>query len=136
VIRNNIFAFAKEYQVQYTRVEEHRSFSFLNNIVYYDSGVLLAGPWKKGRVAMSGNVYWRAGGKPVEVLGMPFEAWQSLGKDQGSVVADPLFRDPSGFDFTFRNASVVERAGFKPFDSARAGVYGDPAWIALAERQE
>lgn len=35
MIGNNIFAFADLYQVQATRVEDHLSFSFANNLYFY-----------------------------------------------------------------------------------------------------
>ena len=43
IVRNNIFAFARDHQLQRTRSEPHHSFSFTNNIVYFDSGSLLTG---------------------------------------------------------------------------------------------
>ena len=43
VVRNNILAFSKLYQLQATRVEDHLSFTLENNLVYFDSGVLLSG---------------------------------------------------------------------------------------------
>ncbi len=46
-IRNNIFAYARQYQLQCTRVGDHRSFSFEKNIVIFDEGVLLQGPWDR-----------------------------------------------------------------------------------------
>ncbi len=122
VIRNNLFAFARECQLQYTRVEEHLSFSFTNNIVYFDEGPLLAGPWKEGKVRMEKNSYWRAGGKLFDFAGLSFEEWQNLGKDAGSLVIDPGFVDPGRYDFRFKDPAVVEKAGFKPFDYSRAGV--------------
>ncbi len=36
IIRNNIFAFNIRSQLQATRVEEHRSLSFTNNIIYFE----------------------------------------------------------------------------------------------------
>ena len=47
IIRNNILAFSKLHQIQATRVEQHLSFTFEKNIVYWETGPLLAGPWTK-----------------------------------------------------------------------------------------
>jgi len=44
-LRNNIFAFARDQQLQRSRVEPHISFSFETNIVYFDNGTLLGGNW-------------------------------------------------------------------------------------------
>ena len=69
VVRNNILAFSKLYQLQATRVEEHLSFTFENNIVYWDSGVLLSGPWDKVQHVSGNNCYWQAGGQAGRVPG-------------------------------------------------------------------
>jgi len=41
IVRNNIFAFNLNYQIQFSRLEEHLSYSFTNNIVYFDKGSLI-----------------------------------------------------------------------------------------------
>ena len=128
VVRNNILAFSKLYQLQATRVEEHLSFTLENNIVYYDRGELLSGPWDRVKHVSRNNCYFDASGRPVEFHGQPLAAWQSKGHDQGSVVADPKLADPAKGDFTVAADSPAVRLGFKPFDPSQAGVYGDPAW--------
>lgn len=132
VVRNNILAFSKLYQLQATRVEEHLSFTLERNIVYWDSGVLLSGRWDKVRHASGRNCYWEAGGKPVDFLGNTLEAWQAKGHEQGSIVADPKFADPARGDFQLAPDSPALKLGFVPFDYRQAGVYGDPAWTAKA----
>ncbi len=47
VLRNNILAESKEQQIQATRLEDHLSFTLENNIIYWETGALLAGPWDK-----------------------------------------------------------------------------------------
>jgi len=132
VIRNNILAMSKEWQVQATRVEKHLSFTFANNIVYYKTGHVLQGPWTKINVAMNNNCYFNAAGGKATFAGMDLKAWQALGRDAGSIVADPLFIDPDKLDFRLKPGSPAIKAGFKPFDYTRAGVYGLPAWRDLA----
>jgi parallel beta-helix repeat protein len=134
VIRNNILAFSKFYQVQAARVEPHLSFTFERNIVFYDSGTLLGGPWTKIRVNMNNNCYWKTSGKKVTFVGKSPAGWKDkTGHDKDSIIADPLFADPQDFDFRLKPDSPVFRIGFVPFDYSKARVYGKRAWITKAE---
>ena len=57
-----------------------------------------------------------------------------MGRDQeGSIIADPKFVDADNYDFRFASDAVIQQTGFQPFDYAKAGVYGDAAWVALAK---
>ena len=132
VLRNNILAFSLQHQLQATRVEDHLSFTLEGNIVYWDTGRLLAGPWDKLQFAARNNLYWQAAGRAVEFLGRPLAAWQALGHEQSSLAADPKFVDPAHGNFRLAPDSPALKMGFKPFDPAEAGVYGDAAWVAKA----
>lgn len=134
IFRNNILAFSEEGQVAVTRAEPHRSFTFENNLVYFDQGRLLGyGGWRSGaKVLLRRNLYWRANGQPFDFAGKTFAEWQAAGNDEGSVIADPLFVDAAGRDFRLRPESPAASVGFQPFDFSRAGVYGDAAWKRLA----
>ncbi|MHC4750136.1 MAG: right-handed parallel beta-helix repeat-containing protein [Planctomycetota bacterium] len=132
IIRNNILAFSKLHQVQATRVEDHLSFTFENNIVYWNTGPLLSGRWKEIKVEIDKNCYWNAAGQEIKPAGMTLEDWREKGHDKNSIVADPLFVDPESFDFHLKPDSPVVKLGFKPFDYSKAGVYGDAAWIEKA----
>lgn len=133
MIRNNIFAFAKLYQLQCTRVEEHRSFNFENNIVVFDEGVVLKGAWKTIDIQMDNNLYWNTTGDHYVFNGESFADWQKTGHDTHSLIADPLFEDVTSYNFKLKNKRHVKRIGFKPFDYASAGVYGDAKWIEKAK---
>ena len=132
VIRNNILANSRDHQIQRSRVEQHLSFTFENNIVYWKTGPLLSGGWKDQNVKLARNVYWNAAGQPVTFAGMTLDEWQKTGKDAGSIIADPKFVDPERNDYRLQPDSPALKIGFKPFDYTKAGVYGDPAWVALA----
>ncbi|OHB75567.1 MAG: hypothetical protein A2Z25_17400 [Planctomycetes bacterium RBG_16_55_9] len=55
-----------------------------------------------------------------------------MGRDNNSIIADPLFADPDNYDFHLAPNSPAIKLGFKPFDYTKAGVYGDPAWMKKA----
>ena len=151
---NNIFAYSLQWQLQLSRPESHRSFTFSNNIVYWSPGALFGGLFDRANVLMEKNLYWNASGRAIsftpvslEWQGKDVEAmtaalanapktdlarWQAKGRDAGSVVADPMFEDAARYDFRLKSASPAKRIGFVPFDYARAGVYGDAAWIKEA----
>lgn len=65
--------------------------------------------------------------------GMNFSAWQKLGKDRHSMVADPLFKYPQNFDFHFKSLKVAKKIDFVPFDYSKAGVSGEEEWKNLAK---
>jgi hypothetical protein len=156
IIRNNILVNSLVQQIQRSRAEEHLSFTFENNIVYYTTGKLLDGNWKTkaGSFILRNNLYFKApkttyGGLaalaasnphlpvnfdiPMTFDGMIFEQWQKKGYDQGSQIGDPLFADVANADFRLKEDSPALRVGFKPFDFTKAGVYGDAMWIELAK---
>jgi hypothetical protein len=136
LIRNNIMAFSRLYQVQATRIEEHLSFTFKNNIVYFDTGSVLSGPWTKVRIEMDNNCYFNAAGGNYDFAGGDFEKWRQTGHDKNSIIADPLFVDAKNHDFTLKPDSPALKIGFKPFDYSKAGVYGSDAWIQKAKDYE
>ena len=120
LVRNNIFAFARDHQLQRSRPEPHRSFSFVTNIVYFDSGSLLAGDWSDDAdYQMDGNVYFdaRPGARPDQLPVGPctWPQWQARGHDRHSQVADPLFVLPQQDDFRLRPNSPALKLGFRPF---------------------
>ncbi len=132
LIRNNIFAFGSESQLQRSRVEPHLSFTFARNLVYWCCGNLFAGSWKDDGVKLEHNLYWDASRRAVTFEGMDFASWQKSGKDAGSLIADPLFVAPGRLDFHLKPDSPTRAMGFEPFDYLRAGVHGDPEWERLA----
>lgn len=134
IIRNNIFSSQLKAQLEATRVEDHRSFSFTNNIVYFDRGVLTDKPgWGTVNFFADNNLYWDPRIHDVRFSGLTLKEWQAAtGKDKHSVVADPLFADPSRHNFHFTSTSAIDAIQFKPFDYEKAGVYGEDDWIRRA----
>lgn len=124
LIRNNIFALGREYQVRRTRVEDHLSFTFEQNIVYWERGALFHGRWGDANVRVRRNLYWRPDGEV---------DFGNADTSDTSIVADPNFVAPDKGDFRFVDTTAIERIGFQPFDWSEAGVYGDEAWVRRAK---
>lgn len=134
LVQNNILANSMEGQLQRSRVEAWRPFTYRHNVVYWTQGPLyFAGSMKDDKVESDHNLYWNASGEPVLFHEFTLEQWQAQGKEAGSLIADPQFVDVKHADFHLRPGSPAEKVGFKPFDYSRAGVYGDKAWVALAK---
>jgi len=133
IVRNNILVNSMLHQVQATRVEPHLSFTFEKNVVYWQTGPLLSGPWTKVNVNMDNNCYWNAAGQDVTFAGTSLEQWRHEHQhDEHSIIADPMFVDPAHGDFRLKPGSPALKIGFEPFDYTQAGVYGDPAWVRKA----
>jgi parallel beta-helix repeat protein len=121
VVRNNIFAFGREFQLMRTRPEEHVSFIFEGNIVYFNQGKLLGSNWTGSQYRMDRNLYWDARGGPVDFAGRSLKEWREHGQDRQSAVADPLFVNAAAYDFTLRPESPALKIGFRPIDMSRVG---------------
>ena len=131
LVQNNIFADSLDGQLQRSRVEDRLAFTFRRNIVFWHQGPLFAGSWEKN-TQLDHNLYWNASGQPATFEGKTLAGWQALGKDSGSLVADPEFVNARAHDFRLKPGSPASRLGFQPFDFTQAGVYGDPAWVRRA----
>ena len=121
IVRNNIFALGEEAQLRRTREEAHRSFTFERNIVYWEKGKLLDGAWTNGQFLFDYNLYWQAGGQPIEFGKNSMAEWQQRGQDAHSLAADPLFADPAHGDFTLEPGSPAAKIGFQPIDMGEIG---------------
>lgn len=138
VIRNNVLAFAEEYQVKRSRAEEHLSFTFEKNLIVYDRGELLGSDWTgtTANFLTKGNLYWDYSARPITFTDkkLTLTEWQKKGQEVGSVIADPLFVDPAKRDFRLKPGSPALALGIKSLDVSAMGVLrDDPAWRRLAE---
>lgn len=141
-VRNNIFAQARINQLSRKWLEPHKSVYFENNIIYWTEGELLRGDWgkkpyefyfnpfKKNHIRtlerheeMDWNVYYHPG-MPADSIrfdGRTFKEWQASGRDQHSVIANPLFVDPDNHDYRLRPESPALDLGFQPIDMSTVG---------------
>ena len=110
ILRNNIFVadlgnhnkFGQLHFDMYNPGETHAAATFEKNIFYGSGGRLLSGPEFGGRLVFRNNLYWEPSGKPLDFAGRSFVEWRKLGRDAGSVIADPLFVNPAKNDFRLR----------------------------------
>ena len=135
VIENNIFVNSLTDQIQRTRMEDHLSFVFRRNIVYWDNtGILLGKNWSDGACGtkdtskprhyeLSSNLYWHASGNLDLFPGKKtVEQWrEETGQDVGSIVADPKFASVKAGDFTIPKDSPALKTGFKPLTHFTCG---------------
>ena len=132
VIKNNIFALNLYSQAQLTKMEDHLSFSFTNNIFYLKEGLIYMDMWKDSwilaKTRIDKNCFWNPLTTDLKFHDVSFDEWKKLGKDKHSIIADPLFEDPEHYDFRFKSKRVARKIGFKPFDYTEAGVYGNQEW--------
>ena len=124
LVRNNVFAFARETQIGRGRQEQHRSFVYEGNILCWSEGRMFDGyqndpHW--GHIGFRRNVYWLSTGAPVSFNGIPMPDWQALGNDRDSIVADPLFVNAEKLDFRLRAESPALKMGFQQIDASLAG---------------
>ena len=149
IVRNNIFAFGKKAQIQRTRNEPQLAFVYEKNIVLWEpESPLLHGVesnWKfhensprgypKDNLVIRRNLYWRTDGRMPEQLAgkWTWDEWRNMGRDAGSLFADPLFQDTAARDFRLKEGSPAPKIGFKAWDLTLAGVRkGNETWSALA----
>ncbi len=136
-IRNNIFALSADYALW--PYSEQRPSTFRRNIVYLTQGKLLIPHGERSlneRIAAKEpvgdwdeNLYWHTGGADkLRFYRYTFDAWQELGLDRHSRIADPQFADVAKHDFRLKEGSPAVELGFEPFDVSKVGLYGDPDW--------
>ena len=112
-IAYNIFSQSKEVQLRRSVVENHDSFSFDHNIVYWwNDSPLLGGDWEDEHFRMDHNIYWNPNYPDITFNERSFAAWQNeKGRDIHSSITDPQLKDPENGDFSFSADSPAARLG-------------------------
>jgi len=128
VFENNVFVDGQEQQFECNGRELMTDNVFRRNVVYFHTGNLIrVRRWSDDVFAeCDANVYWNPGvdltaaGGPLTPLG-PWSKWQAAGYDARSLVADPLFVDPTKDDYRLRPDSPALGLGFQPIDVDQIG---------------
>ncbi len=114
IVRNNIFAYGRDHQLQATRPENHRRFRFERNIVIGQGEQWLAGGIDTN-FEFENNLYWREDGTDLRFGNWSWDEWRAKGMDKGSQIADPQFVNPESDDFRLKPTSPALKMGFEPF---------------------
>ncbi|MBP1840028.1 right-handed parallel beta-helix repeat-containing protein [Formosa algae] len=133
IVTNNILAFAKKYQMQCTIAEDHKSFTFTNNIVVFNEGMVAKGAWDDVIADIDYNIYWNTAGTEYDFNKHSFKDWRKKGFDKHSFLIDPEFNNPLEADFNFKSKKSYKKIKFKPFNYSEAGVFGDKSWKEKAK---
>ena len=126
VIRNNVFAFNREFgAVRGARPVVQGipcTFHFVNNVVYVERGPLVDARIHNVGGVWANNLWCDVRGKGrAQLGGGDWEKWVASGRETGSVFADPKFVDAAKFDFRLRPDSPALALGFKPIDLTGVG---------------
>ncbi len=136
IVRNNIFAFGGTGCIKASRNEMHDGVLLENNIIVSDGIQFYAARSALLPISARKNVYWDVSGKSMmlrrhgdkiytysdrlpKVFGdsYDFETWKAnFEKDEGSILADPMFKNIEERDFTLLAASPAIALGFKPLN--------------------
>lgn len=130
-IRNNVFGRSLEADIISQRIDLPNDLTFERNVVSVDNGTPLGGNLTPDRFTLRNNVYWDTQGNELDFYGHTFAEWQALGKDAGSIVANP-WKAPD--ELNFAPDGPLAKIGFQPFDMSPCGLYGDPAWVAKPKK--
>ena len=118
-IVNNIFAHFNHGLVRCRDESPDISFIAEHNIFYSDEKEMMLDWQGHNGYVFRENLYWCKDG--VVFNGENFAAWQATGQDADSLVADPLFVDPEGGDYTLAPGSPAPSIGFVPFSTKDIG---------------
>lgn len=121
------------------RVQPHNSMTVSNNVIVWTAGTHAFGLALRRHagapldLTFGSNLWWGIDGvKSNDFAKGSWEAWRDEGLDDGSILADPLFRDWRRGDWRLRPDSPAFKIGYREWDYRKCGVYGDAAWIKKA----
>ena len=122
VVRNNIFSpVAGNCLLTPCSLRRSPAALLKNNIVYQMGGPARIYPWRHDDYRFENNVFWQDDNRPDAALKRILNSEMAKGQHENSIVADPLFVDPPGGDFSLRKDSPALKIGFKPVDMSKCG---------------
>jgi len=131
VIENNILVDGHLQQFECNGREFMTNNRFVRNIVVCRQGNLIRiSRWSENVLsACDYNLYWRPGADLARATGNltpkgSWEKWRGAGYDTHSLIADPLFIDPTKDDYRLKPGSPAFKLGFQPTDVSKIGVEG------------
>ena len=134
-VRNNIFAFAEEQEMQRGKNEEGHSMTLERNIILSRNGTAVGGNWSDDNFTINNNLYWNAtDGQHLDFGMETLEDWQARGHDVNSSVADPLFVDPSNYNFDLQGNSPAYDLDFQRIEIEQIGLQGEAEWTSLPDQ--
>ena len=132
-VTNNIFAYSATALIWPFTPDTPNTFS--RNICCVSQGDLLlswSAPTLKTR--WGNNLYFAPKRYPIQFWGRTLMERQAMGEDMGSVIANPMFVDPSKGDFRLKKDSPALKLGFHPIPVQKIGLYGEREWVKSALR--
>ncbi|MFC1451711.1 right-handed parallel beta-helix repeat-containing protein [Verrucomicrobiota bacterium] len=121
LVQHNVFALSQSDHLCLGKRERHRSTVFRRNVVVPENGCVRGGEWQAAHYTVSDNLFWSLDGTPFTFNGRPLADLQAEGQNSGALVADPLFTDTAGGDFSLRGDSPAKQIRFRLFDWRAAG---------------
>jgi hypothetical protein len=122
LVQHNIFALSQHDHLGLgQRCEEHRSTVFRHNICVPANGRIQGAGTEPEHYTAEKNLFWPLDGTLLTFNGLGLAELQQQGQQAGTIVADPLFADAAGGDFSLRPDSPARKIGFRPFDWRQAG---------------
>lgn len=111
IIRNNIFAFNGLAELQATRIEDHNSFDFKNNIIVHHNNNFFASNWLNVKKNSINNIYYSTDGKNTIIL-----------PELSGLHIDPGLKKKDNY-YKITNKSAAKKINFKMIDFSKTGIY-------------